>query len=463
MKTSAHRAHPARHIRPKAVTALVVLVFGVGITTAPITASAATSSSASASESTPGTSTKDAVPAAAASPESVGMSGERLERLTEALNGYVEQGQLPGAVALVARKGKVVYFESVGYRDLEAKDPLERDTIFRVASQTKAIVSTAIMMLQEEGKLLISHPLHRYLPAFKDHKVAVPVEDGYAIVPAKRAITLRDLLTHTSGLSYGNGPAAELWAEAMIQGWYFGHYDEPIQDTVNRMAKLPADAHPGERYIYGYSTDVLGAVVEVASGMPLDEFLAQKIFEPLGMTDSHFYLPEEKSDRLMTVYSASPNGLVRTPNASAMVGQGGYLKGPRKSFSGGAGMLSTAHDYARFLLAMQNGGELDGKRILSPKSVQLMTVNHTGELFSWSGGTGFGLGFSVVLDLGARGTPGTVGEFAWGGAYHTSYWVDPAEELVVVYMTQVIPAGDIDDQAMLRNLVYSAILESNAE
>ncbi|MEM6705773.1 MAG: serine hydrolase domain-containing protein [Acidobacteriota bacterium] len=404
----------------------------------------------------------DAVPAASATPESVGMSSERLERLNSALVGYVARGELPGAVALVARRGKVVYFNNVGYSELENKTALEKDSIFRIASQTKALVSTAILMLQEEGKLLISHPLHRYLPAFKDHKVAVPVEGGtYALVPAKRAVTLRDLLTHTSGVSYGNGPAADRWAEAEIQGWYFAHRDEPIQDTINRMAALPFDAHPGEKYIYGYSTDILGAVVEVASGKTLDAFLRERLFEPLGMTDTHFYLPKSKASRLVTVYAASPEGLVRSPDTSTMIGQGEYVDGPRKSFSGGAGLVSTAHDYARFLLAMENDGELDGHRILTPKTVQLMTSNHVGDLFGWGPGTGFGLGFSIALDLGARGTPGTEGEFAWGGAYHTSYWVDPVEELVVVYMTQVIPAGDIDDHAMVRNLVYSAMVESN--
>lgn len=411
-----------------------------------------------------GHASNDTTPAASATPESVGMSSERLGRLTAALEGYVERGELPGAVALVARRGKVVYFEAVGQSDRERGTVLEKDSIFRIASQTKALVSTAILMLQEEGKLLISHPLHRYLPAFENHEVAVAVEGGsYAVVPAKRAVTLRDLLTHTSGVSYGNGPAADLWAQAEIQGWYFAHRDEPIQDTVNRMASLPFDAHPGERYIYGYNTDILGAVVEVASGQPLDAFLEERIFRPLGMKDTHFYLPQSKASRLVTVYAASPDGLVRAPETSTMIGQGAYVDGPRKSFSGGAGLVSTAHDYARFLLAMGNGGELDGERILSPKTVQLMTSNHVGELFRWTQGSGFGLGFSVALDLGARGVPGTEGEFAWGGAYHTTYWVDPAEELVVVYMTQVIPAGDVDDHAMVRNLVYSAVVESNIE
>ncbi len=400
-------------------------------------------------------------PAETTRPEAVGMSSEGLARITQALEGYVERDELAGAVALVARKGKVVYFEAVGARDRESGSAMSTDTIFRIASQTKALVSTAILMLQEEGKLLISHPLHRYIPEFENHTVAVPVEgDSYAVVPAKRAITLRDLLTHTAGVSYGNGPARDQWEKAEMQGWYFAHRDEPVQDTIRRMAALPMDAHPGERYIYGYSTDILGAVVEVASGQSLDEFLRTRLFEPLGMQDTHFFLPESKTSRLATVYSASPDGLVRTQDGSSMVSQGGYVEGPRKSFSGGAGLLSTAHDYARFLLAMEGGGTLDGQRILSPKTVQLMTSNHVGDLFAWDRGSGFGLGFSVALDLGARGTPGTEGEFAWGGAYHTSYWVDPKEELVVVYMTQLIPAGAIDDHAMLRNLVYSAITES---
>ena len=388
------------------------------------------------------------------------IAGGRLERLSESLETFVEEGRLPGAVALVSRGGEVSYLDAVGHRDIAAGDPMETDDIFRIASQTKAVVSVGIMMLQEAGDLLITDPLGRYLPEYMETRVAVgDGAGGYEIVPANRSITIRDLLTHTAGISYGGGPAAELWAEAGIQGWYFADRDEPIRETVRRMAALPFDAQPGERFVYGYSTDILGALVEVVSGESLDQFLRTRIFEPLGMVDTHFYLPEEKRDRLSVVYSSAADGLAPAPDPGGMVGQGAYVDGPRASFSGGAGLLSTAHDYARFLQMMLNGGERDGARILSSKSVELMTVNHVGDRFGWEAGGGFGLGFSVLRDLGARGTPGSVGEYGWGGAYHSTYWVDPAEDLVVVYFTQLIPAAGVDDHAKLRTLVYQALDE----
>lgn len=394
-------------------------------------------------------------------PEKVGMSSERLQHLAQTLEDYAEKGALPGGVALVARHGQIAYFEAFGDQDLEKEMPAQKNTIFRIASQTKAIVSVGVMILQEEGKLLISDPVGKYIPAFQETTVAVPQEEGgYEVVPAKRPITIRDLLTHTAGIGYGQGVAADRWAEAEIQGWYFAHRDEPIQATVNRMATLPMDAQPGERFVYGYNTDILGALIEVVSGQTLDVFLQEKILDPLGMSDTHFYLPAEKADRLATVYSARQDGLERAPAPGGMVGQGAYLEGPRKSFSGGAGFLSTAMDYARFLQMMLNGGEYNGRRIISRKTVELMTVNHLGDIdFPWTPGTGFGLGFSIALDLGGRGTPGSEGEFGWGGAYHSTYWVDPKEDLVVVYFTQVIPAGNVDDHDKLRALVYQAIVD----
>ena len=224
------------------------------------------------------------------------------------------------------------------------------------------------------------------------------------------------------------------------------------------MATLPFDAHPGERWVYGYNTDILGAVIERVSGQPLDTFLSETILEPLSMKDTHFYVPRSKADRLTTVYSATDNGIGRAPDPGHMVGQGHYLEGPRVSFSGGGGLVSTAGDYARFLQMMLNGGTLDGHRILSRKSVELMTIDHLHRT-EFRPGQGFGLGFYVVQDVGARGTPGTVGEFGWGGAYHSIYWVDPREELVVVYLTQLIPAGEIDDHAKLRAPVYQALAD----
>jgi CubicO group peptidase (beta-lactamase class C family) len=395
-----------------------------------------------------------------ARPEAVGLSSERLKRLSEALNGYVRDGRLPGGVVLVARRGKVAYAEAFGQRDREAKAPMREDSIFRIASQTKALVSVGVMMLQEEGRLLISDPVGKYLPEFRETTVAVPKPGGgYEVVKAKRPVTIRDLLTHTSGVGYGGGVARDRWEAAKITGWYFADRDEPVGATVARMAALPFDAQPGEKWNYGYSTDILGALVEKVSGQTLEEFLRARIFEPLGMKDTHFYLPESKSDRLAVVYSSKESGgLERAPEPGGMVGQGAYLKGPRKSFSGGAGLLSTANDYARFLSMMLNGGELDGRRLLSRKSVELMTVDHLNGV-AYREGLGFGLGFEVVKDLGARGKPGSVGEYGWGGAYHSTYWVDPKEQLVVVYFTQVIPARNLDDHDKLRALVYQAIVD----
>lgn len=392
-------------------------------------------------------------------PEEVGLAPARLQRLTDTFNAYVKDGELAGAVVLVARRGRIAYHEAFGARDRESGAPMREDAIFRIASQSKALVSVAVMMLQEDGRLLIGDRVGQYLPAFAKTTVAVPREGGgYDVVPAKRPITIRDLLTHTAGIGYGSGPASERWKQAGIQGWYFADRDEPIAATISRIGGLPFDAHPGEAWVYGYGTDILGALVERVSGTTLDEFLRTRLLAPLGMHDTHFYLPPAKTHRLATVYSAADGKLTRAPEPGAMVGQGAYVQGPQKSFSGGAGLLSTASDYARFLQMLLNGGELDGVRILSPASVRLMTVDHLGSL-PFRPGQGFGLGFSIVEDLGARGVPGSVGEFGWGGAYHSTYWVDPAEQLVVVYMTQLIPSGDLDDHGKLRALVYQSLMD----
>ena len=394
-------------------------------------------------------------------PETVGMSSKRLDLLTQQLNAYVSDKQLSGGVALVLRKGKAAYFHAFGHRDVTTQDQMKKDDIFRIASQSKALISVGIMILQERGQLLIQDPVDKYIPAFNQTTVAeVSPKDGYNIVDSRRKITLRDLLTHTAGISYGWGPAKDKWEEAKIQGWYFAFRDEPILETVKRIARLPMDAHPGEKFVYGYNTDILGAVIEVVSGQPLDEFLQYEIIKPLKMVDTHFYLPQKKSERLATVYSSTENGIKKAPDPGMATGQGHYIDGPRKSFSGGAGLLSTAEDYATFLQMMLNGGEMGQTRILSRKSVELMTVDHISNIdFPWNNGVGFGLGFSILKDVGSRGTPGTVGEYGWGGAYHSTYWVDPVEELVVVYFTQLIPANGMNDHAKLRTLVYQAIID----
>ena len=393
-------------------------------------------------------------------PEELGISSERLGRLDTVLNSYVEENLIAGQVLLVLRKGRIAHSLANGMRDIEATDPMKEDTIFRIASQTKALVSTGIMILHERGQLDISHPLSRYIPEWENVQVAVPNENGsYNLEPVERPITLRHLLTHTAGMSYGTGPASREWEEADFQGWYFANKTETIGESIARMASLPLDAHPGTAWIYGYNTDILGAVIEKASGMDLNNFLQQEIFEPLEMSDSHFYLPENKRDRLAVVYQPKPGGGIQAiPATDGMRSQGLYIDGPRISYSGGAGLLSTANDYARFLQMTLNGGELDGKRILSRKTIELMTTNHLGDL-PFRSGQGFGLGFSIVTDLGERGTLGSVGEYGWGGAYHSTYWVDPLEELVVVYLTQIIPATGLDDYSKLRSGVYQAIID----
>jgi CubicO group peptidase (beta-lactamase class C family) len=322
------------------------------------------------------------------------------------------------------------------------------------------------MMLVEEGRVGLADPVSRYVPAFATTTVAVPAPEGAAAetpvtsVAAKRPITIRDLLTHTAGVGYGFGVAAAQWKAAGIQHWYFADRTEPVARVVERMAALPMDAQPGEKYVYGYNTDILGVVVEKVSGQTLAEFFEKRITAPLGMADTRFYLDPALKGRLTAVYAAKDGKLERAPDG--MPGQGHYVDGPRVAFSGGAGLLSTARDYGRFLQLMLNGGALDGVRLLSPRSVELMTVNHVGTLFAERGpadaGKGFGLGFDVLLDLGRVGRLGSEGAFGWGGAYHTNYWVDPREKLVALVMTQLLPAGGSDLHDRFRTLVYQSIV-----
>lgn len=390
----------------------------------------------------------------------------RLTNVTDAFKAYVHDGKLAGAVVLVAHRGKVVYHEPFGFRDREAKAPMKRDTIFRIASQTKALVSVGIMMLQEQGRLAVTDPVAKYLPEFANTTVAVRLPAGstaagsYEVVPAKREITIHDLLTHSAGIGYGQGIASDRWKAAGIQGWYFADRNEPVSAVVARMAALPFDAQPGERFVYGYNTDILGVVLERVSGESLDVFLQSKILKPLGMNDTHFYLPPGKKDRLAAVYSAGDQGLERAPDPGTSVGQGAYIDGPRRAFSGGAGLLSTVADYGRLLQMLLNGGELKGVRILSSSSIRAMTMDQLNGVV-YGPGQGFGFGFSILQDLKAFEKPGSVGEWGWGGAYHSKYWVSPSDQLIVVYMTQLIPAGSIDDHDRLRELVYGALFDNH--
>jgi CubicO group peptidase (beta-lactamase class C family) len=359
-----------------------------------------------------------------------------------------------------------VYHEAAGRRDVEKNVPMTTDTLFRIASMSKAVTSVAVMMLVEEGKVHLDDPVSRFIPSFAKTTVVVPPTAGAltagnaGTAPAARPITIRHLLTHTAGISYGNGNPFEAdYRAASVIGWYFADKDEPIGATIDRLAKLPMDSQPGDKYVYGFNTDILGVVVEKASGLSLADFMRTRIFEPLKMANTQFYVDPAKADRLATVYSMPKAGgsLERAPEPG--MGQGHYVNGPRKSYSGGAGLVSTAIDYARFLQMLLNGGALDGARLLSPKTVELMTSNHAGTLYS-NGNFGFGLGFEITEHVGRSGRPGSVGEYGWGGAYHTKFWVDPVEKMVVVFMTQLLPAAGSDAHMTLRQLVYGAIVDA---
>jgi CubicO group peptidase (beta-lactamase class C family) len=393
------------------------------------------------------------------------MSSERLGRLTAAVGEEIASRRLAGAVTLVLRDGKVVLFDAQGHADRERNLVMSPASLFRMASMTKAVTSVAAMMLLEEGRFTLATPVSRFIPEFRESRVARDTVDAaglrtVAILPARRQITIRDLLTHTAGMSYGTEPRLDsLYRAADLYLWYFADKPEPVCASMERLATLPFAAHPGEAWVYGHATDALGCVIERASGMPLDAFLRTRIFEPLGMTDTWFFVPPEQAGRLAVVYGVDGDSLVRAPDAGR--GQGAYVDGPRMNFSGGAGLVSTALDYARFLQLLLNGGELDGRRLLAPTTVDLMVSNHVGGLFQ-EGRFGFGLGFQVTEHVGRSGTPGSVGVYEWGGAYFTRFWVDPAERLVVVFLGQLLPAGGSDWMTRLRALVYQAVTRRHA-
>lgn len=386
----------------------------------------------------------------------------RLTRIDSALQRTIDRGEVGGIVALVLADGQPVYERAFGWSDREAKRPMTTNAIFRIASQTKALTTVALMSLVEEGKISLDDPVSRYIPAFAHTTVAIRTDTGRAIVPARRPMTIHDLLTHTSGISYGTDSlvsalyAAEGLGPAAGWGWYTADKDEPICTTMERLATLPFVAQPGARFVYGYSTDVLGCIVERAAGMPLDEVIQRRITGPLGMKDTYFYLPPAQRARLTAVYASGASGnIVRAPEGPR--GQGNYVDGPRRSFSGGAGLLSTARDYARFLQMLLNGGELDGVRILAPRTIGLMTTNQTDTLFSHTG-QGFGLGFRLLERAGADGRIESVGTFGWGGAYGSTYEVDPAEHLVLVFMMQLLPSKS-DIAGKFPMLVYQALTD----
>ncbi|GFE81727.1 serine hydrolase [Steroidobacter agaridevorans] len=384
------------------------------------------------------------------------VSKERLARIDTLMQQYVDENLIAGAVALVLQNGQLVYQHAAGWADKEAGTRMSTDTIFRIASQTKALTSAAVLQLQEQGKLVVTDPVSKYIPEFARTTVMV---NGSA-VPAKRPITLRDLLTHTAGISYGTNPEiAALYKEkglgpAAGMGWYTADKNEPICTSMEKLGSLPFVAQPGEAWVYGYNTDILGCVVERASGMALDEYLRKNITQPLGMKDTNFFLPKEQRSRLAAVYGTGTNGKIAR-SANDAKGQGHYVDGPRRSFAGGAGLLSTAADYARFLEALRNGGALGNARILSPRSVALMTTNQIGDIYN-KPDMGFGFGFETVERFGASGLEAP-GAFGWGGAYGTNYRVDPTSGLVVVLMIQLMPNGT-DFREKFASIVYQSLL-----
>jgi CubicO group peptidase (beta-lactamase class C family) len=390
-----------------------------------------------------------------------GFSVERLQRLDAVLDGYVNDGRIGGIVALVLRDGKPVYEHAVGWRDKEAGQKMTMDTIFRIASQSKALTSAAILSLMEEGRLTVNDRAGQWIPTFEKTTVLTREGSNWTTTQARRGITIRDLLTHTAGISYGQPPEQNALYEpkglgfAAGHGWYFADKDEPICATMERLGTLPFEAQPGERYVYGYNTDVLGCIVEKASGVSLDEYLRTRITGPLGMKDTAFYLPADKAGRLAVVYGSGPDGKIVKALEGAR-GQGHYVNGPRKSFSGGAGLVSTARDYATFLEALRNGGALGKARILSPHAVKLMTTNQIGDLKS-PRGLGFGFGFETHDKYGVSGMS-SVGSWGWGGAYGTWYRVDPEERLTIVLMLQMMP-NNTDVRDKFDALLFQALVD----
>jgi CubicO group peptidase (beta-lactamase class C family) len=386
-------------------------------------------------------------------------SQERLARIDRVLQSYIDENRLAGIVALVLHDGVPIYDKAFGWSDKEAGRRMTTDTIFRIASQTKALTSVGILVLMEEGKLGLGDPVSRYLPSFAKTTVAVRSSGTVTFEPARRAITIRDLLTHTAGISYGTSADVSALYEAKGLGaaagfgWYTADKSEPICSTMERLGTLPFVAQPGEAWVYGYNTDILGCVVERASGMPLDEFIRARITGPLGMKDTQFFLAPAERHRLAAVYSSTDDGrTARAPDGAR--GQGAYVEGPRTSFAGGAGLLSTARDYARFLEALRKGGTIDNVRLLSQRAVALMTTNQVGTLHS-TDGLGFGLGFETTDRFGAAGMQ-SQGSFGWGGAYGSFYRVDPEARLTLVVMIQQIP-NRADIRERFPNLVYQAL------
>jgi len=396
-----------------------------------------------------------------ASPEDVGLSSAGMARLTHHIQAYVDAGKLPGAISMVQRRGKVVHFQTYGRRDVEAGTPVEPETIFRIYSMTKPIVSVAMMMLYEEGRFHLDDPISKFIPGFKEAKVHIrPGITGAEYAPAKPAVTFHHLLTHTAGLSYGwfeDSPVEELYRKADVL-----HSDNTLEEFIHQLSKIPLLYQPGTAWRYSVAVDVLGYLVQVISGKPFADFLEERIFKPLGMVDTGFYVPQSKLNRFSAVYEPVAGGGIKVMDAPAT---SDFLK-PMRFPSGGGGLVSTAPDYLRFAQMLLNRGELDGTRLISPKTVELMTMNHIPasllplQIGEWVlNGYGFGLGVNVVLNPAQAGMIGTVGAFGWGGAANTEFWVDPQEQLIGILMNQFMPRDTYPVINDFRVLTYQALVD----
>ena len=379
-----------------------------------------------------------------ASPESVGMSAKRLERVKGFIQEYIDTNQIAGAVTLIARKGKVVHFEAQGWRHKEANQPMQKDSIFTLMSMTKPIVSAALMMLWEEGKFQLDDPISKWLPSYKDKKVMV---EGRLVDPV-RPVTVRHVLTHTSGLSLAPTAPAGSEGEAAPRPATLG-------EAIESAAPIPLAFHPGDRWLYGASTDYVGILVEKMSGLTLDEFLRQRIFEPLGMHDTHYNVPREKVDRVAAVYRPDENGkitLFRKPE----------FREPTRYFPGVAGLNGTAADYFKFAQMLLNGGEFNGRRLLGPMTVDLMFENHIGTdkpVYVRGDGYGFGLGGAVLMDRGTSVDALSEGTWTWGGAYGTIFWIDPKEELIPIMLIQISPYSHFGIRPLFSVVASQAVKE----
>ena len=399
----------------------------------------------------------------AAKPETLGLSSERLERIGTAVQHDIDDKRIAGAVTLVIRRGHVAWFKSLGMMDREAGKAMQPDAMFRICSMTKPITSVAVMMLYEEGRFLLEDPVSKYLPEFRNPKVLVKPASGepYSI-PATKEITVRDLLRHTSGITYQwNGDLGPMYESAGVASGLLP-YEGTIGDSVKHLAAQPLLFNPGSRFEYSLGVDVLGRLVEVLSGRPLDEFFRTRIFEPLGMKDTYFFPPDNKLDRLAAAYTYSADkGLNRFPDTPIKEGAFVYsadypTRGPKKLFSGGAGLVSSAMDYARFCQMMLDGGKAGSTRLLSRKTVELMTHDQLGKIDPEQG---FGLGFGIEGVKEPMSELGSVGEYNWGGFFYTGFTIDPKEQMIVVFMAQLHPTGDLALDREVNVLAYQAIID----